>query len=86
MKNLTGILLATAVSALFTTAVVASSHNNGEANKTVKCSGGNACKGQSVCKSAHSACKGQNACKGQGWIMTSDEKECVAKGGKVDKS
>ena len=49
----------------------------------VKCSGVNACKGQSACKSAANSCKGQNACKGQGWSETSTSAECGQKGGKV---
>jgi hypothetical protein len=49
----------------------------------VKCSGLNACKGQSACKTASSSCKGQNACKGQGWTEAKDAGECTGKGGKV---
>jgi hypothetical protein len=49
----------------------------------VKCSGINACKGQSACKTASSECKGMNACKGQGWTSTKDAGECTSKGGKV---
>jgi hypothetical protein len=49
----------------------------------VKCSGVNSCKGTSACKTALSSCKGQNSCKGLGWIETTSETECVAKGGKV---
>jgi len=45
--------------------------------KTVKCMGGNACKGKSECgvAGAHS-CHTQNACKGKGWVMVASEKEC----------
>jgi len=43
----------------------------------VKCSGSNACKGQSACKSANSACKGQ------GFTEAADAGACTAKGGKV---
>jgi len=45
--------------------------------KSVKCVGGNACKGKSECgvAGAHS-CHTQNACKGKGWVMVSSEKEC----------
>lgn len=45
--------------------------------KTVKCMGGNACKGKSECgvPGAHS-CHTRNACKGKGWVMVSSEKEC----------
>jgi len=47
------------------------------AKKTVKCMGGNACKGKSECgvAGAHS-CHTQNACKGKGWVMVASEKEC----------
>lgn len=50
----------------------------------VHCTGANACKGQSACKTANSSCKGQNACKGQGWIETTSAAECEAAGGKVE--
>ncbi|WP_421996756.1 hypothetical protein [Reyranella sp.] len=49
----------------------------------VKCSGSNACKGQSACKSATNACKGQNACKGKGFTEAADAQACTSKGGKV---
>ncbi|WP_395714530.1 hypothetical protein [Reyranella sp.] len=47
------------------------------AQAQVPCPGGNACKGQSACKSANSSCKGQNACKGQGFVMTGTQFECT---------
>ena len=34
---------------------------------TVKCIGGNACKGKGACKTAVNSCKGQNTCKGKGF-------------------
>ena len=45
--------------------------------KTVKCMGGNACKGKSECgvAGAHT-CHTRNACKGKGWVMVASEKEC----------
>jgi hypothetical protein len=43
----------------------------------VHCSGVNACKGQSACKTAHNACKGQNSCKGQGFLELTKQ-ECDA--------
>ena len=43
----------------------------------VKCTGSNACKGQSSCKGASNACKGQNACKGKGF-MEMTKAECDA--------
>jgi hypothetical protein len=49
----------------------------------VMCSGLNACKGHSECKTANSSCKGQNACKGQGWVSAASADECTKAGGKV---
>ena len=49
----------------------------------VKCSGVNACKGQSACKGAANSCKGQNACKGQGWMPAKTSLECTAGNGRV---
>jgi hypothetical protein len=43
----------------------------------VQCTGANACKGQSACKSAKSSCKGQNACKGQGFVSAGSSFECT---------
>jgi hypothetical protein len=55
--------------------------------KTVKCMGGNACKGKGACAAADGShsCAGQNGCKGKGWIMTATDKECTDAGGKVVK-
>ena len=50
----------------------------------VQCAGINACKGKSECSSAKNGCSGKNACKGQGW-MSMTEKQCLDKGGKVEK-
>jgi hypothetical protein len=47
------------------------------AHADVVCAGGNACKGQSACKSTNNACKGQNACKGKGFIMAGSTFECT---------
>ena len=47
------------------------------ASAQVPCTGVNACKGQSACKSATNACKGQNACKGKGFIETGSTVECT---------
>jgi len=46
----------------------------------VKCSGANACKGQSACKGGNHSCKGQNACKGQGFSAMTKDKCDAAKG------
>jgi hypothetical protein len=55
----------------------------GDSDK-VHCQGVNACKGQGACHSASNACAGNNGCKGKGWVSTT-EKECKDKGGKVVK-
>ena len=84
-KTLTGAILAAAVGAMFlATPVLAQSSSSGSAGAgQVKCIGGNSCKGQSSCSTAHSGCMGQNSCKGKGWVLTSSAKECAQKGGHV---
>jgi hypothetical protein len=82
----TGAALATAVALMFVgNAMAADSPTSGASQPHVKCVGGNACKGQSACKSAQSSCQGQNACKGKGFVMTSSGKDCETAGGKVEK-
>jgi hypothetical protein len=86
MKKQIGFVLAAAVGALFATSAFAAADTNAQAaDQGVKCTGANACKGQSACKTGTNACKGQNNCKGTGMIMTATEKECTDKGGKVEK-
>jgi len=82
-KNTSGLLLATAVAALFMNGAVMAAESSAEEAK-VHCAGINACKGQSECKTATSACAGKNSCKGKGIISTT-EKECADQGGKVVK-
>jgi hypothetical protein len=85
-SRFTGAALATAVALMFVgNAMAADSPSAGAAAAQVKCTGGNACKGQSACKSAQSSCKGQNACKGKGFVMTSSVKDCQVAGGKIEK-
>jgi hypothetical protein len=84
MKAFSGAALAVAAAGLFlsgTAAVVAADTKEAK----VQCAGINACKGKSECSSAKNGCSGQNACKGQGW-MSMSEKQCLEKGGKVEKS
>ena len=80
-KMITGLAIAAAAAAMFvaTPAAMAAKHMG-----SVHCTGVNACKGQGECKTAASACKGMNACKGQG-METMSEKDCKAKGGKIEK-
>ena len=65
-------IIATAASIFAAGGLVTAAHAEG-----VKCSGANACKGQSACKSAANACKGQNACKGKGFVNTGSTFECT---------
>ncbi len=80
-RKISGVLLATAAAALFSTATIATAADE-SAPAQVKCSGVNACKGMSECASASNACKGQNSCKGHGWMHMS-KADCAAKGGTV---
>ena len=84
MRTISGAALAVTAAGLFlggTTAGVAADTKQAK----VQCTGANGCKGKSDCATATSACHGQNACKGQGWLKMT-EKECLEKGGKVEKS
>lgn len=79
-KKLTGLVIAAAAAGVFAaTPAAVSAAENGK----VHCTGVNACKGKSDCKTASNACKGMNACKGKGMLIMS-EKDCTAKGGKIE--
>jgi uncharacterized membrane protein len=82
--KLTGAVLATAVALSFMGSAAIAADDSAAAGSQVKCVAGNACKGQSACKSAASDCKGQNACKGKGYVMMSSAKECTDAGGKAE--
>ena len=47
---------------------------------SIKCEGGNACRGLSECATADgkSACTGENACQGTGYVYTETEEQCTA--------
>ena len=80
MKTTQALVLATA--SLFASGFALADDKAPESKEAhVKCTGVNACKGQSACKTATNACKGQNSCKGTGF-MDMTAKECAAKGGK----
>ncbi|MBI3530219.1 MAG: hypothetical protein HY067_19910 [Betaproteobacteria bacterium] len=84
MRAVSGAALAAAAAGLFlagTAGVIAADKTEAK----VHCAGVNACKGKSECASASNSCSGQNACKGKGWVSVS-EKQCLEKGGKVEKS
>ena len=82
MRAISGASLAAAAALIL--AAGAATYGNPAQAAEVQCSGINACKGTSACKTASNACKGQNACKGTGFSMAS-EKECAAKGAKFVK-
>lgn len=48
---------------------------------SVKCEGGNDCKGKGSCSGAKNDCKGKNACKGQGFTMSKSKAACEKVGG-----
>jgi hypothetical protein len=85
-KTVTGAVLAAAVGAMFLTTPVFAQGSSGSSasGASVKCVGGNSCKGQSSCKTASSGCAGQNSCKGKGWVTTASIKVCTDKGGKPE--
>lgn len=82
MKKVSGVALAITAAGLFATAPMAA--NAGSSEAKVHCTGVNACKGKSDCKTVSNACKGQNNCKGQGFVAVS-EKTCNQIGGKAEK-
>lgn len=81
-KNTSGMLLASAVAALFMSGTVMAAEEGSAQEAKVHCAGINSCKGTSECKTATNECKGKNACSGKGFVSTT-EKECTEKGGKV---
>ncbi|HEV8646434.1 MAG TPA: hypothetical protein VGR01_12795 [Burkholderiales bacterium] len=83
MRVVSGAALAAAAAGLFLSGTVSAVAAEPKEAK-VQCAGVNACKGKSECSSAKNGCKGQNACKGEGWVSMS-EKQCMEKGGKVEK-
>ena len=79
IKAGSSLTLAAAAAAMFALAPVSASAAE---EATVKCVGGNTCKGHSACKTATSECKGLNACKGQGFVMVPTEAACIEAGGR----
>ena len=80
LNSKSGATLAAAAATLFLAGTVVSTVSAPANAAQGKCMAGNACKGQSACKSGANACKGLNACKSQGFSMAS-EKQCSATGG-----
>jgi len=79
VKTNSSLALAAAAAAMFSLAPISASADE----MTVKCVGGNTCKGHSACKTATSECKGLNACKGQGFVMVT-KAACEDLGGMVE--
>jgi uncharacterized membrane protein len=84
MKVFSGAALAAAAAGLFLSGTAGVATADTKETK-VQCAGVNSCKGKSDCATATSDCHGQNACKSQGWLKMT-EKQCLEKGGKVEKS
>jgi hypothetical protein len=82
IRKITGATLAATAAAMLMGGTVSFTAAPASAD-SVQCSGINACKGQSACKTASNSCKGQNACKGQGWVEQSSAEACTAAGGTV---
>jgi len=82
-RQMFGAVAAIAAAGMFTASYASASekkpagdHPKAE-KKTIKCMGGNACKGKSECGVAVAhTCHTRNACKGKGWVMVASEKEC----------
>jgi len=86
-STIAGAVLAAAVGAMFLSApLLAQSSSGNSSEASVKCIGGNSCKGQSACQTAKNGCMGQNSCKGKGWVMSASVKACTDQGGKPDKT
>ena len=81
LNSKSGATLAAAAATLFLAGSVVSTVSTPANAADGKCMAGNACKGQSACKSTRTSCKGQNACKGQGISVTGTTIECTATGG-----
>jgi hypothetical protein len=64
-RRTSGMAVAAAAAVLFST-LAATAVRAAEA--TIKCTGVNACKGQSACKSLKNSCKRMNSYKGQGFL------------------
>lgn len=79
-KNRAAVAIATTAALLFSTGFVGTALAGDPAK--IHCTGANACKGQSACKSANNACKGQNSCKGKGFLEVT-KKECKAAQAKI---
>jgi len=87
-STITGAVMAMAVGAMFmsTPLLAQGSSGNSTGAGSVKCIGGNSCKGQSACQTAKNGCMGQNSCKGKGWVMSTSVKACTDQGGKPEKA
>ena len=75
--------IASAVALMLGASAPAHAEENKSSGKSMKCIGGNSCKGKSACASASSSCAGENSCKGKGWVTMKSEKECTKAGGHV---
>ena len=81
--SIRGAAIAAAVGALLAAGAVKAEGKADAKHGEVKCAGVNGCKGQGACAGKDNSCGGHNGCQGKGWIHTTTEQECKAKGGTV---
>jgi uncharacterized membrane protein len=77
-----GTSIAFAVSALLAASACSSGNEEAasSAAQSIKCEGGNACRGLSECatQDGTSSCVGENACRGIGYVYTQTQEQCEA--------
>ncbi|HYP76654.1 MAG TPA: hypothetical protein VER12_11885 [Polyangiaceae bacterium] len=77
-----GTSIALAVSALLAASACSGGgdETTNSASQSIKCEGGNACRGLSECatQDGKSSCVGENACKGTGYVYTQTQEQCTA--------
>lgn len=78
----TGVLLAIAAAAIFSTSAWAQADGSGASSATVDCYGVNSCRGQGSCNTPTNSCQGLNSCKGKGVIKLS-KSDCLKRGGTI---
>ncbi len=71
-----GVLIASAVAALFAAGLVGPPASPAQAADPIHCYGINACKGKGDCGGKGHTCAGENTCKGKGYIKL-DRETCL---------
>ena len=78
-REVTGISIAIAAAAWFSTAPLQASSSS----DNVRCHGVNSCKGRGSCATANNQCAGQNSCRGKG-VLEMSRSACEAEGGTAE--